>query len=570
MGATHRQRGLMKVSHLEIADAAYWATIANKIKLQKEYFSFIDREYLLEPMSSTFRRMCYMKGTQGGGSTVEILKSYHGMRFGRLPSGVLYLFPTSDDVYDYSRAIVSPLIAANPHVLGKWIKNVKGADSATLKRINGANLYMRGAGLNKIIEGEGASSKLQAISVDRVVFDEIEQMDKAAIRKAIERMGNSSVNEEVYIGNPGVPGRGIDEVFVGSKTFRGSDQRHWFRKCLHCGKEPPQGADWFWYIDPSNGWNCAEITFPGCVKVHNDGIGYICCMKCGKEVFVRDGKWIPKNKDNSDYMHGYRWSQLTSPNNDPYEILEAFNNPPHNNLTDVMRLKLGEAYVGTEDRLTIGQVLEHCRKGVVMRTSDEGPCAFGLDIGKICHLVIGKRLGSNRYQITFVGHFPGLNDWGEIGAIIKRAHCKRGVIDARPYESQARCFQEGYRGAKIYLCEYPPNYKGPVSYNEKTCMVKVCKTEITDKTHDLVADTDRLVLPSDYGCLEMQEFAKQVCDPAKKYDEKRGMYIYSGREDHYRNALNYFLMAAERIGIAKSYVNKGKQYDTVDNEYAII
>jgi hypothetical protein len=48
---------------------------------------------------------------------------------------------------------------------------------------------MRGAGLTKKIEDEGVSTKLQAISVDRVVFDEIEQMEKASIRKAIERMG---------------------------------------------------------------------------------------------------------------------------------------------------------------------------------------------------------------------------------------------------------------------------------------------------------------------------------------------------------------------------------------------
>jgi hypothetical protein len=362
----------------------------------------------------------------------------------------------------------------------------------------------------------------------------------------------------------------IDEIFIGSKTFRGSDQRHWFRKCLHCGKEPPQGADWFWYIDPANGWTCAETSFPGCVKVHNDGKGFIGCMKCGKEVFVRDGEWVPKCKENSDYMHGYRWSQLTSPNNDPYEILEAFNNPPHGNLTDVCRLKLGMAYVSAEDRLTVGQVLAHCRDGVPIISSDPGPCAFGLDVGKTLHLVVGKKIGRNRYQITFVGRFPGLTDWGEMGAILKRSHCKRGIIDARPYESRAMGFQKSFTKAKIYLCEYPPNYKGPRSYNEKTGMVKVNKTEITDETHELVADPDRLVLPTSYGSLEMQEFAKQVCDPAKTFDEKRGVYVYKGSEDHYRNALNYFLMAAERIGVAQKSNYQRKQETTVNNNYARI
>ena len=390
-------------SRAEAENPAYWATVANKIKLQKEDFSFIGREYLLEPMSSTFRRMCYMKGTQGGGSTVEILKSYHGMIFGRLPTGVLYLFPTADDVYDYSRAIVAPLVSANPHVLGKWIKKIKGvsnSESASLKTVNGANLYMRGAGLTKIVEGEGVSTKLQGIPVDRVVFDEIEQMNRGVIRKAIERMGNSSVKEEIYIGNPGVPGRGIDELFSGTKEVRGSDQRHWFRKCLHCGKEPPSGADWFWFSDYSNGWTCAEEAFPGCVRRLSDGTGYIRCMKCDKEVFVRDGKWVPKEKENTDYMHGYRWSQLTSPNNNPAEILDAYNNP-QGNITDVYRLKLGQAYVDRESRLTIAQVMSRCGHDL-MNDHDPGPCSFGLDVGKIKHLVIGKRVGTKSYEIVKV------------------------------------------------------------------------------------------------------------------------------------------------------------------------
>lgn len=554
----------LTTSDLAAVNAAYWATMKNTIKLQKDYFSFKDREYLREPMESKFRRLCYMKGTQGGGSTVEILKSYHGMIFGRLPTGVLYLFPTSDDVYDYSRAIISPLVTSNPRVLGKWIKGVKGADSATLKRVNGANLYMRGAGLTKKVEGEGVSSRVTGIPVDRIVFDEIEQMDKEIIRKAIERMGNSSVKEEVYIGNPGIPGRGIDEIFTGSDDFRGSDQRHWFRKCQHCGKEPPIGADWFWYIDPSNGWTCAEESFPGCVKVRIDGTGYIGCEKCGEEVFVRDGEWIPKNKDNSDYMHGYRWSQLTSPNNDPYEILEAFNNPPHGNLTDVYRLKLGAAYVATEDRLTIGQVLVRCGP-FIMGDQDPGPCSFGLDVGKIKHLVIGKRTGTKSYEIVKVAR---LSSWKDVGEMVRRFKCIRGVIDEAPYFDEAVRFQDSIR-IQTYLCHYSDPYI-PTHYDDKKRTVKTHRTGIFDGTHNLVAENGLLTIPRNSS--EIQEFAKQVCDPAKSLEINKktneAVYRYKGRQDHYRNGLNYFLLAAHNTPCA--YSHRNKQEDTVDDEYAII
>jgi hypothetical protein len=69
-------------------DCGFWATQANRIRLQKGDYRFEGREYLIEPMSSRFRRRCYMKSAQGGGSLAEILKSFHGMIYGHLPMGV--------------------------------------------------------------------------------------------------------------------------------------------------------------------------------------------------------------------------------------------------------------------------------------------------------------------------------------------------------------------------------------------------------------------------------------------------------------------------------------------------
>ena len=537
----------------EAQNAAYWATISNEIKLQKGIYSFKDREYLLEPMSSTFRRRCFLKGSQGGQSTSEVLKSIHGMRFGHFPLGVLYLFPTDTDMQAYSKGVVAPLITANYQVIGKHIKK-KSSNSADLKAIGKSNFYLRSGNLAQIIEGEGESPALKGISVDKVVFDEIELMDKEAIGKAIGRMGNSEVNEEVYIGNPGIPGRGIDEIFRGSDEFPGSDQRHWFRKCLKCGE-----------------WTCAEETFPECVKIRPDGTGYIGCMKCGERVFVRDGQWVAKYPEKSNYLHGYRWSHLTTPNNDPAEVLEQFLNPLFGNLGDVYRLRLGEAYVSSEERLSIGQVLSHC-KHHVMSSKDDGPCAFGLDVGKICHLVIGKRIGSDRYEIIFVGRFPGDGNWGEIEAVLDRANCKSGVIDARPYENAARQFQKRNKYMRIFLCEYSETTPIGKSFNKKTGMVKVNRTEICDDTHDLVSDDDRLVLPR--LCPEMHEFAKQVCDPAKKMEinkkTKLAIYRYQGRNDHYRHALNYFLLAAHKTARASSSGTRNKKHRMCNNDYARI
>ena len=534
----------------EEVNPAIWATVTNKIKLQKGYYSFDDRPYLLEPMASTFRRRCYIKSGQGGGTTAELLKSYHGMIFGYLPTGVLYLFPSTHNMQDFSKAIIGPIIKSNPHSIGKYVKNVKGAtDAASLKTINGANLFLRGGSLNQLIEGQGESDNLKGISADSVKFDEIELMDKEAIAKALRAVANSTVKEEVYIGNPGIPGRGIDEIFNGSKTFKGSDQRHWHRKCLHCGE-----------------WSCAELTFPECVKIRPDGTGYVGCDKCGKEIFVRDGQWVPAYRDKSDYMHGYRWSHLTSPNHDPAEVLDHFINPPFGNLADVYRLELGLAYVSAEDRLVIGQVLSRCGP-FIMGNQDPGPCSFGLDVGKIKHLVIGKRIGVNSYEIVKVVR---LSSWSDIAQTVMRFNCISGVIDEGPYYDEAVRFQDMIPGIKTYLCHYSDPVV-PTRYDDKTRKVTVHRTGIFDATHNLVAEDGRLTLPRQTP--EISEFAKQVCDPAKSLEiNKRtneAVYRYYGNEDHYRNTLNYWLLAAKNTPRADSY-SLTRQEQNVDNEYARI
>ena len=533
---------------------SYWATVLNKIKLQKGNYTFTNREYLLEIMSSKFRRRCSVKSAQGGLSTAEVLKSLHGMIYKHFPGGVLYLFPTTDDMHEYSKGIIGPLIAANRVAVGKYVKNIKGAsDTDALKTVNGANLYMRGAGLTTIIEGEGYASKLQGITVDKVVFDEIELMDKTAIAKAVARTKDSTVKEEVYIGNPGVPGRGIDEIYHGSQNQRGSDERHWFRKCLHCGE-----------------WTCAEESFPDCVKIRKDGTGYIGCIKCGKEVFVRDGEWVPKRRENSDYMHGYQYSCLTSPNNDPAEILEDFINPPQGNLADVYRLSLGLAYISTEDQLTTAQVYSRCGP-FQMAASDPGPCAFGLDVGRTCHLIIGKRIGRENYEIVKIARLPGDGDWSEIAQMIWKFNCKSGVVDIRPYEATARRFQKENK-MRIFLCEYSETTPQGTQYNPKTGIVKVNRTEICDATHNLVSRDGLLVLPRQ-NHPEIKVFAEQVCNPAKVLEvnkkTKQSLYRYRGSDDHYRHALNYFLLAVEKVGRAQRRGHKKKRRKVM-NEYARI
>jgi hypothetical protein len=516
------------------ANPGFWAE-QWKIKLQAGRFTFNKFEYQQEPMASQAKRICYMKARQCFGATTnEVLKDLHGMIMGKYKLGVAHIFPTTDEVGEFSKSIFKPLIAANPTAIGKYVKNVAGGtDTTSLKRVRDSMLFLRGARLGQKVGAtdENTSSKTAGFSCDKVVFDEVDFMDPEAVVKYTLSMGMSPHQHEVYLGNPSHEDFGIDLI------FKKSDQRHWFRKCSKC-----------------NEWTCAELSFPHCVKIRKDGTGYVGCDKCGSEVRVWAGKgtaeWVPQVPSQSDYMHGYRASQLMTPFNDPADILEDFVNPPFGNLADVCRLRLGMAYSDRAEKLTKRDVLANCTGRFPVDRSI-GPCAMGVDVGKVGHVVIGTKAGKDNFDILHTCKVDLIADgFAPVARLAEKFNVKSTVIDMRPYEAMAREYQRHQPKDSTYLCEYSDTQIAASIFNEGIGVVKVHRTGIFDRTHNLLSDGS-ISLP--HQCPEVEEFAKQCCNCAKfeEKDKRKGTMVYRYRptgdkQEHFRNALNYFVLAASR------------------------
>ncbi len=540
------------IEELMQVDAGRWATNC-KIKLQAGSFTFHGFEYQVETMSSQVRRICYMKARQCFGATInEVLKDLHGMIKGKYKLGVAHIFPNMDEVGEFSKSIFKPLIASNKASIGKYVKNVTGGtDTTSLKRVGNSMLFLRGARLSQKVgdTGESTSSKTSAFSVDKCVFDEVDFMDSEAIVKYKESMNMSPYKEEVYLGNPSHEDFGIDLI------FKQSDQRYWFRKC-GCGH-----------------WTCAEKSFPGCVKIRRDGTGYIGCDKCGKDVPVwagtGSGEWVPDYPEKSNYMHGYHASQLMAPYNDPAETLESYVNPPYGNLADVCRLKLGRAYSDKSEKLRKSDVLLCCgNDGLVTR--HPGPCAMGVDVGKVKHVIIGTKRAAGKYEILRAIKIPeGREGWNQISDLRRMYNVKSDVIDIRPYEDEARAYQAKHDGDETnpstYLCEYSDTQITDSAFNPNTGVVKAHRTGIFDQTHRLLSQGD-IILPRQ--CPEIEEFARQCCNCARfeEKDKRKGTVVHryrptGDRQEHFRNALNYFVLAASghrlmRVSNSKSVPGK--------------
>lgn len=556
-------------------DAAIWA-VDNKVKLQAGRFTFHGREYQLEPLTSVKRkdaegnditsaprRTCYMKATQLGFTEMEVLRSLHGLIHGHYPKGIGYYFPTNDDVQEFGKSRFNPLIQANRNAIGRFVKPMgkKSTDTASLKKIGTGFLWLRGARMPRKIDEQAVSSKTSSIPLDRIIFDELDLMadtdsEFKVVGKARGRLGDSLLKEECYISNPTTPNFGIDTFFARS------DKRHWFRHCDHCGKLTTC-AELFFMEDPER-----------CVGL-KDGCGYIRCRSCEREVPIFPGEWVPQEPSKTEYMRGYQLSQLSSSRNDPYEILQQYRNPPEDNLSEIIRLRLGWPHISKAEQLRAEDVLECCNINKIPINSHPGPCAMGLDCMKTKNLIIGARTGSDRFEIfkTFVIRGQGMDSWNEVRDICQRFNVRSGVIDIRPYEDMARHFQKTC-GFKVWLCEYKETTPLGTIYNPNTGIVNVCRTEIMDATHRLVVTPGQLILPRRSDT--MIEFARQVASPFKvlETNKKTLQRVYRYRKtnhpDHFRHALNYFYLAASGGKVAQIRDTRKRTGKKANNNYARI
>lgn len=502
-------------------DPWYWAYF-NKINLQSDVFALRGHEYLIEPMQSKAHKRVLKKGAQMGFSEAEILRTIHGMIYGTktfgYKKGVLYLFPTDDDVSEFSKGRFKPLILNNPYHIGRFVKDT---DAVNIKQIQNAMLYLHGTRSTQKIGGfKKESAKLRTRSVDRVVFDERDLMDDDMISMALERFSHSLVQEEVSLSTPTIPDYGIDAIYAES------DHRLWIISCPGCGRDC-----------------CLETDFPECVQFKN-GKAYRACKKCGHELNPADGEWVPQSPSVKDF-EGYWISQLNSLFIDPGKILSLFENPPNGNLQEVYNSKLAMAYIASENRLSINDVLACCGPDI-LSSRDQGPCGMGVDVGKTLHVVIGKKpYGTGRKKIVWMGEVKEFEDLVELA---KRYGVRQAAVDYEPETRKAREFQTG-AGFPVYLCDELDKVREGQKTDEGIQVTKIARTELCDITNHAIKKRE-YILPR--RCPQVDEYAKQLSNMAKmlEEDEKRGTKIYRYRKlgpDHFYHATNFFEIAVKYL-----------------------
>jgi hypothetical protein len=493
---------------------------------EKRRFTFDGRPWLHEiaVASVTVKEMVQRKASQVGATVLNLSSAYYLAARRFFQAGVAYFFPTDNDLKDLSNTKAQPLID------NSYLADLTESDEQRvgLKKINGVWIYFRGT---------SSTIRMKAFSVDMVVIDEADEIPQEAQKMAEQRMHASPLQWLRHFSKPSIPSYGID------RSFLASDQRFWTIRCNGCRHE-------FAFEDKG--------VFPECVGF-SKGEAFRCCPKCKHEVFLDDGRWMPRNPGAK--AQGYQLSQMLSPIIDPGDLVRDLQSTER--VAEFWRGRMGVPYAESEGKVDESQVTDLC--GNVPRVNS---CAvetcFGVDVGRVFHWwAIGRPRGGTLRTV-------GLGEALTPEALIETARamkCQRMVIDALP-ETHLVTKIQGALPGKVWACYYSKQTPVPAVWNPdplapmgdvKFWRVDCSRTLQLDRLLNVIRDGQRgMVLPQHDAVVE--EAARHIANVVRvsATDEETGAktyrYVQTG-PDHYAHAANYALLAASGfLGPARSLI----------------
>jgi hypothetical protein len=499
-----------------IADSAFWAEKSHISLLGGTIFTLDDCKYLADIMRSQADEKVIMKGAQARITTIFMIDAIHGLIHNLYPQGVIYYFPTEKAVEGFSKTRFGPLVADNPAIR----RHLQNTNSVSIKRVGKTFLSLLGAKATQSLQGtKKDGTSVRSTPADYIIRDERDLFDESMVRMTKDRLQNSKIAKEVDLGTPTIPDFGI------SKSFNESDQRYWKIPC-QCGK-----------------WTCIVEEFPQSIRF-KDNEPYFACIKCGDEIYPRDGQWVAKYPDRR--VAGWLVSHFITPNIKLRKVMTRWEH-------DQREGKIGEFYNGVlglpfipaENRLRHSDVYACCGNDVMRTDVSISETALGADIGKHYHtIVIAEKLDTKRAKIIYLARVKGFQ---AIHDIAKKYNVKSAVIDRRPYEEEFTNFQNAAK-FRVFGAEYKDRQKDFLKTDEKTGTYSLLRNQIFDKTHAWIKNKE-IELPRKSA--EVDEFVKQMCNCAKVLEENEAgdrvyRYIKLG-DDHYRSAVNYLYMALQDL-----------------------
>jgi len=420
---------------------AGWASnggfVADREPFNLETWRYLRPLYDAVPRDPAGFDMVVMKSAQGGASTLALLWTIWLGLLGQRQLG--YYLPTEAVALTFSTTRFVRLLRRNPDLH----RLMGDPDDPRQRRI-----VNEGSGSTRPIDRSiihflhlGGKISTEALPLDALVFDEVQQMPLTDMEKAQERLSASLLGAILRVSTPNFEGGDIHHF------FGQSDQRQFHTKCS-CPEGIVLASAW----DSRRGPLCIDRgngTSPGVPTEW-----FFVCPNCGTIIDdPQEGEFVPHNP--GVHRVGFAFSQLLSPRTSPALIREKWES--RIDTKAYYNRVLGLPYT---DPATQPVSLEHLRaaqrsalKWGPIPIRPDVSVAMGIDqMANDNHVVVKARYG-DQMQVLWLEVVQGDDPWRRCAAIMREFHVDVCAVEASPNFNEAHRFAKAFPG-KVFIVVY--------------------------------------------------------------------------------------------------------------------
>lgn len=288
-----------------------------------------------------------------------------------------------------------------------------------------------------------------SLSVDYMMVDEVDLTDQEILGLYNSRLQNSDWAIRQDFSTPTFEDFGIDSA------YKSSDRREYLCKCSSCNHWQLPLFDKKFVMIPGlrDSLKLDEITEemePSLDLVNSR----IVCEKCGEDLDLGNvelREWVAE-RPHVQSRRGYRVRPFsTNRITVPYIISQLLRYRKRGFLRGWYNTVLGETYNNASIRIQLSDI--NACMGSPDETDVTAGVFVGIDVGLVCHIVLGSVLSHNNIVVRKMFCVPAANLEEFVRELCKEYKVLCGAIDRYPYTPTAEAVFAA-SGGKIYPCAY--------------------------------------------------------------------------------------------------------------------
>ena len=496
-------------------------------------YSFKDYEYLIDICKRVWKKrdQVYVEKPSQVGISEIAIDWFLWLAERKLPNfkGMGYIFPAKKQFDAHIKARIAPILSHKDFCGNLGLSNLE------YTVYNKIPWYFRC----------GHSRDLKSFRADAIAVDEFDEYENPiSIIPTVEARFKASPYKWILgLSTPTYPDMGID------LAIKQCTQHHWFVSCDICHKKFSPLVECI-----TSGFEDTVVLAPITKKV-----GFVCpnCKELTNTCGAPGGWEITSTLDNQKYSYsvsGLFVKQVTL--KELYTKYEAGLNLP-----EFFNSELGLPYSPANSRLKRSDIEAMAIGPMDLKKVYAHPTWAGIDVGNVCHYIIGTKNEDNKNHIINYGTCK----FEELPNILKAMNTKCMVIDLRPEEVSAKNIIRGHK--HFYACDFNVGKQidwytkiladGETS-DQKVRILKASRTQSCDKLIMQIISKKQYVYPS--SVKSDNDFMNQMCSVQrvekenKETKEKTSFYTSTSTKDHYFFAHAYLNIAfnlKHGSGIAK-------------------